>query len=108
MTALMKNSSENCHGLGDAPRQSAASASVVKFATLTSVASVARNFPRNDSGIKVVIHGSQAALEMPRERLKQNRSSNSSASCVACERKIPATGIRAIAKMNITRRPQPA
>jgi len=55
-----------------------------------------------------VIHGSQAALEIPRDRLNPNSRKRIKASCVVRLKKLPVNGTNAMPKMNITRVPQPA
>ena len=80
----------------------------MKLARFWTAASRARYLPRKADGTRAVIHGSQAQLEMPRERLKQNSSISMSARRLSPFRKMPVTGTRAMAKMNITRVPQPA
>ena len=54
-----------------------------------------------------MIHGSQAQLEMPRDRLKPNKSINRSASCVGTFKNRPVSGTIAMPPINITRIPQP-
>src|SRR5882724_8703767 len=75
--ALKPKRAANCHGSGSPARQSAASRKQPKLARFTHPASRARYFPRTGAGTNEVIHGNQAQLEMPRDRLKakSNRSS---------------------------------
>src|SRR5690348_9562471 len=90
MIALHPNNTANCHGRGSgsagppAPdvrlvfcteatvRQAPARTNVMKLARFCKAWSRERYLPRNPAGTSVVIHGSQAQLEIPRERLKQN------------------------------------
>ena len=58
-------------------------------------------------GIKAVIHGSQAQLEMPRDRLKKKESARIKASCDGGFRNELVIGTSAIAKITATRAPQP-
>jgi hypothetical protein len=108
ITALKAKMRANCHGREVWPRHAPARRKAAQLATWTHVASRARYLPRTARGTRVVIQGSQAALEMPRERLNPNNNRRSSASCVAESRKLPARGTRAMQKMNRTRKPQPA
>ena len=98
----------NCQERGSPARQAAAMRNVMKLARFWTAASRARYLPRNAAGTSAVIHGSQAQLEMPRERLKPNSSINIRASRVSALRKKPVSGTSAMAKMNMTRVPQPA
>src|ERR1051325_2884403 len=81
ITALNPNRTVNRHGRGSAPRQKAASTKLKKLAVFTQVASPARSVPRTPAGTAGGIHGSHAALEMPRERLKPKSSARIRASC---------------------------
>src|SRR5437016_4285341 len=78
--ALKANSTANCHGRGSSPRQPAAARKQAKLARFTQPASAARYFPRTAAGTSDVIHGSQAQLEIPRERLKAKSSNSNNAS----------------------------
>src|ERR1039457_4379960 len=108
IVALKANRMANCQLRGWPARQAAAMRKVMKLARFWTAASRARYLPRNEVGTSAVIHGSQAQLEMPRERLKPNGSINIRARRVSGFRKKPASGTNAIAKMNMTRVPQPA
>src|SRR5207247_6174164 len=79
----------------------------IKLAKFTQAASRTRYRPRIQAGTSEVIHGSQAQLEMPRERLTAKSNISISARRVAGSRKT-SSGTSAIAKMNRTRAPQPA
>src|SRR5262245_56653793 len=74
ITALKANSSANCQGPGSPARQAADTRKVTKLHEFCVAASIERYFPRKEAGTRIVIQGSQAQLEMPRDRLKQNRS----------------------------------
>src|SRR5258708_7376820 len=76
VTALKAKRMANCHGRGSPARQAAAIRKVTKLPEFWTAASRARYFPRKPGGTSSVIHGNQAQLEMPRERLKQNSSIN--------------------------------
>src|SRR5439155_14627433 len=106
--ALKTNKTENCHGFGLRPSQNAASRKATKLARFTDAASRTRYFPRTSPGTSAVIHGSQPALEMPRERLNPNSSRSSNDICVSGLRNVDVSGTSAIAKINITRVPHPA
>ena len=80
----------------------------MKLARFWTAWSRPRYLPRNGPGTSAVIHGSHAQLEMPRDRLKQNSSISISASRLSALRNTPVSGTNAIAKMNMTRVPQPA
>src|SRR5262249_34962241 len=108
MTALKANRMANCHGRGSPARQAAATRKVRKLAKFWTPASRARDLPRRAGGTRAGIQGSQAQLEMPRDRLKQKSSINISASRFLASKKTPVSGTRDMAKMNMTRVPQPA
>ena len=108
MIALKANRLANCHGRGSPARQAPASRKVMKLARFWTAASRARYLPRNGAGTSAVIHGSHAQLEMPRDRLKQNSSISISARQLSGFRKMLVSGTSAIAKINMTRVPQPA
>ena len=55
-----------------------------------------------------VIHGSHAALEMPRERLKANSRQSIRINWVALSSTKPESGTKAITNIMATRVPQPA
>src|SRR5688572_9211582 len=74
MMALKRKIRANCHGCGFPPRQTAANRKLRKLAKLIHAASRERYLPRTLGGTSAVIHGSQPALEMPRERLKPKSS----------------------------------
>src|SRR5690606_26742842 len=71
--ALKAKRTENCHAAGSFPSSSDAKIMVTKLPQFTQAASIVRNFPRTEAGTREDIHGSQAQLDMPRERLKPNR-----------------------------------
>jgi len=108
MAALNPKTIANCQEAGLEPRHAAANKSAATLAAFTQTASRAKNLPRKDSGTRVVIHGSQAQLEMPRERLNPKSKNNNKASCEERSRNTPARGTAAMAKMKATRVPQPA
>ena len=60
------------------------------------------------AGTSEEIHGSQAQLEMPRDRLKPKSSARINASRDPSFRNGSVSGTSAMPKMNITRAPQPA
>jgi len=105
MVALNANNTANCQGRSVWPRQSAESRKDTKLATFTKAASRARYLPRTASGTSEEIHGSQAALEMPRERLKPKSSVSMRTRRVLASRKPPATGTSAIMKIKLTAAP---
>src|SRR3954470_19716652 len=74
MSALKAKRMENCQACGSVPRQKAAMTKVMALQKFAHAASRTRYWPRNDCGTSAVIQGSQAQLEIPRERLKQKRS----------------------------------
>src|SRR5687767_10849688 len=74
IAALKANRTANCHGAGVCPRHRAERIKLMKLARLTQAASRERYFPRTPSGTREAIQGSQAQLEMPRERLKAKSS----------------------------------
>src|SRR4051812_3963512 len=106
--ALKQNKTANCHGLGSPKRQAAAITNVTKLHAFCTAASRARYFPRKLGGTSNVIHGNQAPLEIPRERLKQKSNTIINASRFFASRKLLVNGTKAIAKMNATRVPHPA
>src|SRR6266702_3149424 len=81
MMALKANRMANCQGrgCGSPVRQAAAIRKVTKLAEFCTPASLTRYLPRRSGGTSAVIQGSQAQLEMPRERLKPNKSISISA-----------------------------
>ena len=87
MTALKAKRTANCHGFGSPARQNAASRKQTKLARLTHPASRAKYLPRTGAGTSELIQGSQAQLEIPRDRLKAKSSSSSSASRLVALRK---------------------
>src|SRR5262245_5912194 len=105
--ALNAKSTANCHAAGCSPRQKPDRMKLTKLAKFTQAASRERYRPRIAAGTSEVIHGNQAQLEMPRERLKANSSVNISTRRVDLSKTL-SKGTTAIAKMNITRVPQPA
>src|SRR3954451_13193010 len=76
ITALKANNMENCQAPGSPARHAAEIRNVTKLHEFCVAASIDKYFPRNDAGTRIVIHGSQAQLEMPRDRLKQNSRAN--------------------------------
>src|SRR5512133_2243818 len=113
IVALNPKRIANCHGRGASvapvpPRQAAAKRNVTKLARFCTAASRARYLPRIEGGTRAVIHGSQAQLEMPLERLKPNSNANNTASRLLAPKNAPVKGTIAMPKMNITRVPQPA
>src|SRR5512140_1812702 len=95
-------------GLNDPARQAAAIRKVKKLARFCTAWSRAKYFPRKPGGTSAVIHGSQAQLEIPRERLKKNNSISISANRLSALRNTPVNGTSAIPKINVTRVPHPA
>src|SRR5438067_9774442 len=79
MMALKAKRTLNCQACGPLARQAAASKKQPKLARFTHPASRARYLPRTAAGTSEVIQGSQAQLEMPRERLKAKRKRSSNA-----------------------------
>src|SRR5688500_1164949 len=73
MIPLNAKRAANCQAWGVCPRHTADKIKLTKLAKLTQPASRERNFPRMSSGTKEVIQGSQAQLEIPRDRLKAKR-----------------------------------
>src|SRR5262245_44117770 len=106
MMALNPNKMAKRHCCGFDPRQAAEKTMVRKLPQFTHAASRVRYLPRTASGTRDVIHGSHAQLEMPRERLKQNRNINMSASRVELSRN-DRSGTNAIRKINMIRVPHP-
>src|SRR4030095_3529413 len=96
--ALNAKSTANCHAAGCAPRQKPERMKLTKLAKFTQAASRERYRPRREAGTSEVIQGSQAQLEMPRDRLNANSSVNISARRVDLSRKL-SRGTTAIAKM---------
>src|SRR5229473_4778142 len=76
VSALNANRTANRHGGGSPARQVAAMRNVVKLPRFWTPASRPRYLPRRAGGTRAVIHGSQAQLEMPRDKLKQKRSTS--------------------------------
>src|SRR5262245_47367726 len=74
ITALKAKMTANCHGCGAGPSPNAASTLLAKQETFTNAASRDRYRPRMVGGTSEEIHGSQPALEMPRDRLNPNNS----------------------------------
>src|SRR5262245_26230113 len=70
----------NCQFAGCAPKQMAAIIVVTKLPNCTHAASRDTYRPRIVGGTSKVIQGSQALLEMPRERLNAKSNANMSAS----------------------------
>src|SRR5260221_14412038 len=108
MQALKANRTVNCQGCGLPARHEAPSKKQPKLARLTHPASRARYLPRIGAGTSEVIQGSQAQLEIPRERLKAKSSRRINARRLVGFRNTCVIGTSAIPKMNITRIPQPA
>src|SRR6476619_1908742 len=99
MTALNAKINANCHAPGSPARHAAATRNVTKLHEFCVAASMERYFPRKVSGTKIVIHGSQALLEMPRERLKQKSKASMRAKRVCESRNVCVKGTAAMAKM---------
>src|SRR5262245_3071619 len=84
----------NCQPFGRSHRQTAASRKLTKLARFTNAASRERNLPRRSGGNRLVSQGSQAQLEMPRDKLNPNNSARINANCVGCVRKTPVSGTK--------------
>src|SRR5205809_4609789 len=80
MAPLKAKSAANCQARGSTPRQSAATRKLRKLARFTQPASRDRYCPRTAAGTSDEIHGNQAQLEMPRDRLKPKSKASTSAS----------------------------
>src|SRR6266516_630927 len=108
MAPLKAKSAANCQGRGLAPRHNAEMRKLKQLAEFTRAASRDRYRPRTSAGTSEEIHGNQAQLEMPRDRLNPKSSARTKASREPSLRKMPVSGTNAMAKMNSTRVPQPA
>src|ERR1051325_3796651 len=106
-SALKRKTIENCHAAGALPSANAAAINAPKLPRLLKPASLARYFPRIVGGTRLVIHGNQPALEIPRERLNTNSSARIKTRRVVGSSNRSPTGTRAMPKIINTRMPQP-
>src|SRR5262245_11013653 len=94
-SALNANSRENCHGRDEPLSRPAETRKATKHPKFIVAASRTKYLPLKSGGTSSVIQGSQAQLEMPRDRLKQNNSAITNASWLLASRNPPAKGTSA-------------